>query len=131
MATRKTNFQADPDTDNDAQDNEEEFYEDDAVGIVDPLDTADISDAAAGFPPGHGNRALGPGDSSDSGSDLGPDAPDTDTDSVGTGERSDVENDQGDYPSRDIGMDRVVGGEGAGLSHSRPNPVRNGGKSGK
>ncbi|WP_233237433.1 hypothetical protein [Bordetella sp. LUAb4] len=127
MATRKTNFRADPDNDNDAQDNEEEFYEDDAVGIVDPLDTAGISDAASGMPPGHGNRSLGPGDSSDSGSDLGPDAPDTDTDSVGTGERSDVENDQGDFPARDIGMDRIVDDDGAGLSHTRPNPVRNGG----
>ncbi|WP_454689604.1 hypothetical protein [Achromobacter aloeverae] len=127
MAPRKPIYQANPDQDNDAQDNDEEFYDDDPVGVVDPLDTADIADAAAGLPPGHGNRALGPGDSSDSGSDLGPDAPDTDTDSMGTGERADVENDQGDSPARDIGMDRVVGDEDAGLAHTRPNPVRNGG----
>ncbi|ALM86699.1 hypothetical protein ASB57_03095 [Bordetella sp. N] len=86
-----------------------------------------MADADAGIPPGHGNRALGPGDSSDSGSDLGPNAPDTDTDSVGTGERADVENDQGDNLAGDIGMDRVVGDSGAGLAHTKPNPTRNGG----
>ncbi len=125
MATRKPDYQADRDTD--AQDNDEEFYDDDPVGVIDPLDTADISDAAAGIPPGHDNRALGPSDSSDSGSDLGPDAPTSDTDSMGTGERSDVENDQDGPGARDIDTDRVVDDDGAGLSHTRPNPVRNGG----
>ncbi|RXN91649.1 MatE family transporter [Achromobacter aloeverae] len=86
-----------------------------------------MADAASGIPPGHGNRSLGPSDSSDSGSDLGADAPDTDTDAVGTGERADVENDQGDGRSRDIGIDRVVNDDGAGLAHTRPDPARNGG----
>jgi len=42
---------------------------------------------------GHGTRALGPSDSSDSGSDADASVPDSDTDRYGTGERSDAEMD--------------------------------------
>jgi hypothetical protein len=79
------------------------------------------------IPPGHGNRSLGPGDSSDSGSDMGPSAPDTDTDSMGTGERADVEGDTDDTLTRDIDVDEVVDEKQAGLAHTPPDPARNGG----
>jgi hypothetical protein len=58
---------------------------------------------------GHGTRALGPSDNSDSGSDMvgGPDIGfDSDTDAEGTGERTGVEMDVA--PDGDIGFDRVV-----------------------
>lgn len=84
-------------------------------------------DIGSTMPPGHGNRSLGPGDSSDSGSDQGPNAPDTDTDSTGTGERADVEGDTDNLLERDIAVDDVVDEEEAGLAHTRPNPERNGG----
>ncbi|WP_094842720.1 hypothetical protein [Bordetella genomosp. 11] len=76
--------------------------------------------------PGHGNRALGPSDSSDSGSDLGPGTPDTDTDASGTGDRADVEGDS-DPVGNDVASDRIVDEDQAGLAHTRPDPARNGG----
>jgi hypothetical protein len=58
---------------------------------------------------GHGSRALGPSDNSDSGSDVAGDPDvgiDSDTDAQGTGERADVEMDaMGE--SGDIGFDHV------------------------
>ncbi|WP_235610662.1 MatE family transporter [Bordetella sp. H567] len=77
--------------------------------------------------PGHGNRALGPSDSSDSASDLGPDTPDTDSDASGTGERADVEGDSDDIIGDDVAPDRIVDEDQAGLAHTRPDPTRNGG----
>jgi hypothetical protein len=84
-------------------------------------------DSANIAPPGHGNRALGPSDSSDSASDLGPGAPDTDTDANGTGERADVEGEPDGSMADDIGADRIVDEDSAGLAHTRPDPARNGG----
>ncbi len=58
---------------------------------------------------GHGTRALGPSDNSDSGSDVvgEPDAIlDSDTDAQGTGERAEVEMEQVDADA-DIGFDHV------------------------
>jgi hypothetical protein len=58
---------------------------------------------------GHGTRALGPSDNSDSGSDVtggGALGFDSDTDAEGTGERSGVEMDVA--PDGDIGFDRVI-----------------------
>jgi hypothetical protein len=77
--------------------------------------------------PGHGNRALGPSDSSDSASDVGPGAPDTDTDATGTGERADVEGEPDGPMADDIAPDSIVDEGGAGLAHTRPDPARNGG----
>lgn len=57
---------------------------------------------------GHGTRALGPSDNSDSGSDVvgGPDIGfDSDTDAQGTGERAGVEREAA--PDGDIGFDHV------------------------
>jgi hypothetical protein len=52
---------------------------------LDPDNFPDPPDRQLGV--GHGNRALGPSDSSDSGSDTTSDAgPDSDTDAGGTGE---------------------------------------------
>ncbi|ANN67698.1 hypothetical protein [Bordetella bronchialis] len=77
--------------------------------------------------PGHGNRALGPSDSSDSASDVGPGAPDVDTDATGTGERADVEGEPDGPVAEDVTIDRIVGEDEAGLAHTRPDPTRNGG----
>ncbi|ARP86188.1 hypothetical protein [Bordetella genomosp. 9] len=85
---------------------------------------ADLADTSL---PGHGNRALGPSDSSDSASDVGPYAPDTDTDATGTGERADVEGDPDGPAADDIATDRIVDEDDAGLAHTRPDPARNGG----
>ncbi|MBV7486145.1 MatE family transporter [Bordetella sp. BOR01] len=71
---------------------------------------------------------LGPSDSSDSGSDLPGTAGEHDTDSQGTGERESVEPSLEDDTGTDIEADRVVDEDEAGLAHSRPDPVRNGGK---
>jgi hypothetical protein len=67
--------------------------------------------------PGHDARSLGHSDSSDSGSDLiGDGNPDDDTsDRAGTGERPGVEPTTGAGDGADIGFDRIVGADGAGL----------------
>ena len=60
------------------------------------------------------HAAIGPSDSSDSGSDLaGLPHGEDDSDRNGTGERTDVEDDRGD--PEDIDLDRVVGSREAGL----------------
>jgi len=71
--------------------------------------------------------ALGPSDSSDSGSDMPRNMPDTDSDRNNTGERPQVEN-TGDAPlDDDVEPDEVVPEERAGLAHTPPDPARNGG----
>ncbi|CAN5155801.1 hypothetical protein BH10PSE17_BH10PSE17_03720 [soil metagenome] len=65
---------------------------------------------------GHGTGALGPSDSSDSGSDVGGGAGrdlgdsnlDSDTDSAGTGERGALGRDLEREPGSDIAADRVL-----------------------
>ncbi len=85
---------------------------------------------------GHGTEALGPSDSSDSGSDLqgvgggaahrpggitptgralGDSDLDSDTDAQGTGERAMAGRDSEVAVDHDIGVDRVIGGDEAGL----------------
>ncbi|WP_085316858.1 hypothetical protein [Derxia lacustris] len=66
-------------------------------------------------PPGHGTGALGPSDSSDSGSDvvgagaaLGDSNLDSDTDRHGTGERGSVGRDPMDELGADIASDREI-----------------------
>lgn len=61
---------------------------------------------------GHGTGALGPSDSSDTGSDMqGPGVGDvereSDTDSAGTGERAGVDRDSVESDGEDIDVDRV------------------------
>ncbi len=57
---------------------------------------------------GHGTEALGPSDSSDSGSDVvGEDNLDSDTDRFGTGEAAAAGDDAPD-DAQDIGTDRIV-----------------------
>jgi len=61
---------------------------------------------------GHGTRALGPSDSSDSGSDTaGPDVGDSnldsDSDRNGTGERAAAARDPADESGSDIDADRI------------------------
>jgi hypothetical protein len=67
-------------------------------------------DRAPGFPKGHDTRSLGPGDSSDSGSDLagvrGLDEKDTESELSGGESVSE---------SDDVAPDRVVGADEAGL----------------
>ena len=64
---------------------------------------------------GHGTRALGPSDSSDSGSDLGDSAGpgigdanlDSDSDRFGTGERAEAPRDEAAEDGADIDADRI------------------------
>jgi hypothetical protein len=56
---------------------------------------------------GHGTRALGPSDSSDSGSDVGDANPDSDSDRSDTGERAAVSQDPASPDGEDIDVDRV------------------------
>jgi hypothetical protein len=64
---------------------------------------------------GHDTKALGPSDPSDSGSDVNPGEPrGSDSDRAGTGERENVEGDQG-RTDKDRRTDRVVGADQAGL----------------
>ncbi|MBU9365991.1 hypothetical protein KTE51_26355 [Burkholderia multivorans] len=74
---------------------------------------------AAGRPP------VGPSDSSDSASDVPP-GMDSDSDAQGTGERDSVNQRHSGRPA-DVAPDDIVDEDEAGVSHSRPDPVRNGG----
>ena len=83
---------------------------------INPLDPA----SSAGRPDrdvtrGHGTRALGPSDSSDSGADMvGVAGLDSTTDRNGTGERTSVENDP-DLTDADIAADDIARAEEVGL----------------
>jgi len=74
-----------------------------------------------------GNRTLGPGDTSDSGSDV-PGIADSDSDAQGTGERPSVEPGGEPQAGGDIDTDRVVDPQAAGLAKTPPDPARNGGR---
>src|SRR3954470_14094279 len=64
---------------------------------------------------GHDTKTLGPSDTSDSGSDVNPGEPaGSDSDRPGTGERENVEGEQG-RTDADRRTDRVVGANEAGL----------------
>lgn len=76
---------------------------------------------------GRTEPALGPGDSSDSGNDIPANMPDTDSDRENTGERPQVENTGEEPLHEDIEVDRIVSEGEAGLSHTPPDPERNGG----
>lgn len=87
----------------------------------------DYAEEASLIKTGRTEPALGPSDSSDSGNDIPLDMPDTDSDRQNTGERPQVEN-TGEGPlNDDIEADKIVPQEDAGLSHTPPDPVRNGG----
>jgi hypothetical protein len=65
---------------------------------------------------GHENRSIGPSDSSDAGSDLAGLDLNDDTDREGTGERLSAGDESGARRAdSDIGFDRVVGSDEAGL----------------
>lgn len=72
---------------------------------------------------------IGVSDSSDSANDLPEDMQNTDSDRQGTGERASVERQPDSRPAEDIDVDRNVSAEEAGLAHTPPDPVRNGGRS--
>ena len=89
---------------------------------------ANRSTPNAGNVPGPGSRSIGPSNSSDSGSDLAGVQPhdgdefdsnatamDDSSDAQGTGERSTAGADPDVRIGSDIGLDRVVGPEDAGL----------------
>jgi len=71
---------------------------------------------------------YGPSDSSDSASDRPAGTPDTDA--AGTGERASAappfREENTDQPA-DVSPDKQVDADGAGVSRSAPDPVRNGG----
>lgn len=87
----------------------------------------DTDDVVTPHETGVTEPALGPSDSSDSGSDVAGATPDTDSDRAGSGERAQVEN-TGDGPlNEDVDVDRIVPEDEAGLAHTPPDPARNGG----
>lgn len=73
------------------------------------------------------DAALGPSDSSDSGSDMPAGTPDADSDRGNTGERAAVENRIDISSADDVDVDKVVPEDDAGLAHTPPDPARNGG----
>ncbi len=67
--------------------------------------------------PGHDIGTLGPGDSSDSGSDvIGTSLAQTDTDRHGTGERQSVEPNEREADGADISPDHVADGGELGVT---------------
>lgn len=77
------------------------------------LDTL-LDESGAAVVSGHDAGAVGPSDSSDSGADtLGQETDDSDSDRSGTGERASLEQDV--QPDADIGADRIVEANEAGL----------------
>lgn len=73
-----------------------------------------IDEAGNEVPADQRSSAFGPSDSSDTGADtVGEDADDTTSDRNGTGERVDLESDV--LPDADLGADRIVNAEEAGL----------------
>ena len=81
------------------------------------VDLDDLLEEAAEVPQGHDIRSLGPGDSSDTGADMvGVQGElDTTTDRQGTGERLTVGSEFEVNIGADIGADRVVESDEAGL----------------
>ena len=93
--------------------------------------TPTINDSTGTTPvdiPGLDNGALGPSDSSDSGSDVAPGMRGRDSDSTGTGERAGVEPLELEEKPAELDADHIVGEDEAGLAHTRPDPVRNEGE---
>ncbi|MDQ2187928.1 hypothetical protein RBI13_22335 [Alcaligenaceae bacterium A4P071] len=88
--------------------------------ITDPADLIDPTT-------GRDNGALGPGDSSDSGSDTPPNMRGRDTDSQMTGDRAGVGLDDDLDEGDDLNTDHIAGEAEAGVSHTPPDPVKNGG----
>lgn len=75
-------------------------------------------------PPGHSIADLGPSDLSDTGSDtVGEAGRDTDSDSMGTGERSSVELENPPDPDQDIEPDLITDDPGGMLWGSDPEGV--------
>lgn len=80
---------------------------------------------------GRTEPGIGPSDTSDSVNDLPEEMQDTDSDRHSTGERPSVETPPPDsLPGADVDVDRTVPEEEAGLAHTPPDPVRNGGRAG-
>lgn len=92
-----------------------------------PAGDREFEEEAGLLKTGRAEPALGPSDSSDSGSDLPASMPDTDSDRQNTGERPQVEN-TGEGPlDEDVEPDKIVPAEAAGLATTPPDPERNGG----
>jgi len=87
----------------------------------------DTSDTPSIDIPGRDNGALGPSDTSDSGSDVAPAQRGRDSDSSGTGERAGVEPLELEAEPAERQADHIVDEDEAGLAHTRPEPTRNGG----
>jgi hypothetical protein len=79
--------------------------------VRDPI--TELPDAATALPTERDPHAIGPSDSSDSGSDLA--GLDTFTDRFGTGERASADPPELDQSDNDILPDRIVDADHAGL----------------
>ena len=87
------------------------------------MNTSRISDRGTRTEP-----AIGPSDTSDSVNDLPEELQSTDSDRQSTGERPSVDAPPDSSPGADVDVDRTVSEEEAGLAHTPPDPVRNGGR---
>jgi hypothetical protein len=76
-----------------------------------------LDEQGTALPKGHDIRALGPSDSSDTGADMiGSGAPlDSTSDRHGTGERASAEHASDTEADADVGVDRIVNVDEAGL----------------
>jgi hypothetical protein len=88
--------------------------------MASPLDPDDtLPERRHKTPKGHDVRALGPGDSSDTGADMAgatlPGGTDNTSDRNGTGERVSTDQQRPVHAGEDIDTDRVVHAEDAGL----------------
>ncbi|SRR5690554_4457989 len=70
---------------------------------------------------------IGPSDTSDSINDLPDEMQETDSDRHATGDRPSVEERPDISSGEDVDVDRNVSEDEAGLAHTPPDPVRNGG----
>ena len=70
---------------------------------------------------------IGPSDSSDAAVDLPEEMQDTDSDRQSTGDRPSVDPRPDISSGEDVDVDKEVPPEDAGLAHTPPDPVRNGG----
>ncbi len=76
---------------------------------------------------GRSDPGIGPSDTSDSMNDLPEEMQETDSDRHATGDRPSVEERPDVLPAEDVDVDRTVSEDEAGLAHTPPDPVRNGG----
>ena len=103
----------------------EELHELDRDLSLDP--EREFQDEVSLYESGRTEPLLGPSDSSDMASEVPASVSDANSDRSRTGERAQVEPWEEDPTAEDILPDKTVPDDSAGLSHTPPDPERNGG----